>query len=83
MNYWQMTFDELDREAFQPVRKLSHPGTYHFVCPVCGEYVGLYKNREYDPVTYGLIHVRETCKNGHAMDWSLVPEEREEHTGRV
>ena len=77
-NYWQMPLDELDRDSFQPVKKLMHFGTYYFECPCCGELVGLYRDKKYDPVTFGLYFRRDKCLNGHVADWDAVPESKEE-----
>ena len=69
-----MTLFELDRDAFQPIKKLMHFGTWSFTCPVCGEVVGFYRDPKFDKVTNGLYLKYEQCKNGHAVDWSMVKE---------
>ena len=78
-----MTLSELDRDSFQPIKRLLHPGTYVFECPICKAMVGSYRSRAQDPVTFGLYYYRDECQNGHVMNWELVPEYHEEYAGRV
>lgn len=73
-NYWQMTIAELERDSFQPVKKLFHFGTWTFACPVCGQTVGLFRDLKADAVTNGMIYKRDECKNGHVVDWSMIEE---------
>lgn len=73
-NYWQITFAELDRESFEPTKKLFHFGTFMFHCPICGEVVGIWRDPKFDKVTNGMTLQRKECKNGHKVDWSEAKE---------
>lgn len=73
-NYYQMTLFELDRDSFQPVKKMLHFGTYSFTCPMCGEAVGFWRDPKIDKVTNGMTLKYDECKNGHKVDWSNVKE---------
>lgn len=73
-NYWQMTLFELDRDSVAPIKKILHPGTWYFSCPICGETVGLWRDPKVDSVTNGMTQQRKECKNGHIVDWAEVKE---------
>ena len=70
-----MTIMELERDSFQPVRKMIHFGSYLYECPCCGETVGLWRDPRVDKDTNGMIYKLEQDKNGHVMDWSFIKEE--------
>lgn len=66
MNYWQMTFDEMMSDSFRPKTEPMHQGAWAYVCPVCGNAVGIRR------VVEGFVYKRDECKNGHKVDWSEV-----------
>lgn len=61
---WQITWDEYGKDAFRPVRKPMHIGSWSYECPLCGMPVGIYRIDE------GMIYKRDQCKNGHKIDWT-------------
>ena len=68
---WQITLYELDKDKVKPKRGYNSPsGTFHFVCGICGEVVGIHADK--CPHLEGWILRRDCCKNGHAVDWEDI-----------
>lgn len=73
MEHYQMTMEELlDPSPRLPerVRSVAPPGLFHYLCPICGATVGLEGSETYHEP--GWLYQRETCKNGHEIDWSKI-----------
>lgn len=66
MDYYQMTMTELLQDSFRPRVEPMHMGSWAYVCPVCNAAVGIRRVQE------GFVYKRETCKNGHNIDWSGI-----------
>lgn len=69
MDYWQITIDELLEPSRKPKTYFTPmPGCTGYCCGICREAVGLYSNgTTHDE---GWLYKRETCRNGHEIDWS-------------
>ena len=70
-NYYQMTLADLTTVG--PVKPTKEhetiKGSWKYTCPLCGELVAI----EYDGTVHrelGFIYKRDTCRNGHDIDWS-------------
>ena len=66
---WQITLYELDNTKVKPIRMYnSASGTFHYLCGICKEPVGIHSGncRHLDT---GWLLQRPCCKNGHAVDW--------------
>ena len=61
---WQMTWNELLADSFEPVKEFMHIGSWAYTCPVCGLPVGIYRTDE------GFILKRDECKNHHKIKWT-------------
>lgn len=65
---WQMTWDELDAEAFKPNDVYNRVnGLIDWFCPVCGQVVGIESTGTVHEK--GWLYKRDKCKNGHIIDW--------------
>lgn len=60
---WQITLEELLTDSVKPVKTLIHVGSWGYECPICGDFVGLYRTDE------GMMLKREACRNGHKVRW--------------
>lgn len=72
MQHYQMTLDELlDTRPRKPkMERGMSPGTFSYLCPICRSCVGLKGSAAYHEP--GWLYQRETCKNGHKIDWSKI-----------
>lgn len=65
---WQMTIDELTTAAFEPNGKYNRfNGITDWFCPICGMVVGIHSNGQTHEE--GWLYKRDTCKNGHRIEW--------------
>ena len=70
-SYYQMTLADITTVGpLKPLKKHEIvKGQYMYRCPLCEECVGI----ENDGTVHrelGFIYKRDTCRNGHDIDWS-------------
>lgn len=65
---YQMDWLDLEEKEYLPVTTTPPiRSSKIYVCPKCGEYVGMYSKEGKDK---GWHDIKEECRNGHRMNWS-------------
>lgn len=65
---YQMDWFDLEENEHLPVTTTPPIRSSRiYVCPKCGEYVGMYSKEGKDK---GWHDIKEECRNGHRMNWS-------------
>ena len=65
---WQITLTELLQDDFVPERRdKTLQGLTEYVCPICGDVVGIISNGSVHPEE--VLLKRDKCRNGHKVSW--------------